>query len=148
MKKVFKTLLISLSVFLVACTVTPTVNIDSSLNEKNAAKVIVYRPSSAWAGVALDYRISLNDSYVGSLDPGSQVEFFAPVGANSIAVEDYFMGVGNKKFTMPIEVSAGKEYYIRFSQHIDDVIYTPNGSILSGGARLTLVSVEQWGSRK
>lgn len=148
MNTFLKALLVSLVTFLSACTTNPTVTIDSSLNANNAGKVIVYRPSSAWAGMALDYRVSLDGNYVGSLDTGSYVEFFAPVGTNDISVEDYFMGVGNKKFTLPLEVNAGQEYYIRFSQHIDNVVYTANGSILSGGARLAQVSVEQWKSRK
>jgi len=145
---IYTTLLIGICAFLSACTMNPKVTVDNSLNENNAGKVIVYRPSTAWAGAAIDYRVSLNSHYVGSLDTGRHIEFLAPVGANSVDVEDYFMGVGNKKFTLPLEINAGQEYYIRFSQHIDNVVYTANGSIISGGTRLALVSAEQWEKRK
>jgi hypothetical protein len=134
-----------IAVFLTSCATNKAVYIDPQLNFENAAKIIVYRPSSEWMGLANDFRVSLNGNFIGSLKTGKHIESFSAPGENDLTVADYFLGIEGKPFTTKLVVEKGKTYYVRFSQHIDDMIILPgSGGYMSSHSELQPATKEQW----
>lgn len=134
MKPLYKlSLHILVLLLLFGCTTTKKIHVDKSLNSTNAGKIIVYRPSSAWIGLAIDYQVHLNENYIGSLETKKHIETYADPGLHTLTVENVFMGIGDKSFTTEVKVEAGHVYYMRFFQHLK-------------GGRLELkpATYEQW----
>ena len=147
----FKAIIVGVCALASGCT-TPgseEAYFEPSLNESNAARIVIYRPSSDWMGQAIDFRVMADDKYVGSLDPGSYVSFFAQEGQREITVRPYWMNIPDGR---PVSVMLHAEQkatkYLRFAQYVSSVITGPAGMQMQGGTKLQEVSKRDWEVRQ
>ncbi len=130
------------------CQARPGIEFDPALNTANAGTVYVYRPSSQWAGLAIDYRVTLDGDYIGSLKTGKYIQAFAPPGDHVITVQPHFFTIPDgKPGTVTITAEAGESYYVRFSQHLDSIIVAGGSGLALGHLELNLVPYETWERR-
>ena len=130
------------------CQSRPEIEFDPSLNTANAGTVFVYRPYSQWMGLAIDYRVSLDGAYIGSLKTGKSIQAFATPGEHVITVQPHFLSIPDgKPGTVTITAEAGESYHIRFSQHLDTIVMAGTSAIPLGHLELHLVPVETWEQR-
>ena len=143
-------ILITTSIIVGCSSTPPAIYADPSLNEDNAAILHFYRPaSSAWMGMAIDYRVLVDNNYVGSLKGSKSISTFVKPGESKVAIHSYFGSKGNEDLAINVPLEEGKLYYFRFSQHIDDFIYAgPYYQKVTGHGELRLVSKSVWESKK
>ncbi len=147
-KPAFLSALIAFGMLVSGCAGKPEIVVDPALREENAGEIFVYRPSSHWGGLAIDYRVTVDDQYIGSLKTGGYVRSFAAPGDRVITVQPHFLSFPDgKPGTATITAEAGARYYLRLSPYIDDVIITPYTGMVLGHLELHLVSYEDWEQR-
>ena len=139
-----------LSILLSGCAGTPPpIYSDTTLTSENAAKIHVYRPAAtAWLGQAIDYRVYVNENYVGSMGTKKVVETLAPPGECKVAVHPYFRNDGEEAVSLTQTVNAKEDLYFRFSETIDGVKFGYPVSQLKGHGELRKVEKEHWEDRK
>jgi hypothetical protein len=135
-------ILIFLLLAISGCQKSTYIKPDPSLNETNAARVIVYRPKSDWMGIAINYKAYAGEVELGSLSPGGYVDAFVPAGISTIKVQGHFLGIADgKPGKQELMLNDGGVYYLRFTQRLDGMVIIGNGSVAYGG--LSLVVVEE-----
>tara|TARA_B110000971_G_scaffold151178_1_gene154388 strand:+ start:11509 stop:11811 length:303 start_codon:yes stop_codon:yes gene_type:complete len=99
-------------------------------------------------GMAIDYRVVVEDIYVGSLKGRKHIKTFVQPGKRRIAIHEYFAGEGAEDMALNMQLEAGKSYYFRFSQHVDQLYVGPFFDRISGHGELRVVPKEAWDSKK
>ena len=141
--------ILAINLILSGCQTAPEVTADPLLNPENAARIYVYRPSSQWMGFAIDYRVTLDDRYIGSLETGGFIWSYAAPGERAVTVQSHFLTIPDgKPFTLKVKAKAAEEYYIRFSQHIDSIVMMPGTAVTTGHNELHLVPYNVWQRRE
>jgi len=126
-----------------------TVKPDQNYNETNAALIYVYRPSSQWMGLAIDFRASANTVDLGSLDTGGYVKAFVLPKQTTVRVQSFFLGIPDgRPGELELDLKQGETYYIRFNQAIDRVVQTSNNAVPIGSMTLSLVTESEFKSQK
>ncbi len=140
---------ITVILLLPGCQSTSKLKIDPSLNVNNAALVYVYRPSSDFTGVAIDYRVSANSIGFGSLGMGDTLKTYVSPGSASIHVQPHFLGFADGDgVTMNLMLSQGTTYYIQFNQRFDGITPMGNVTMISGALVLTQLKESQFKGEK
>lgn len=141
--------ILAINLILSGCQTKPEITADPLLNPENAAMIYVYRPSSQWMGLAIDYRVSLDDRYIGSLETGGYIRSYAEPGERAVTVQSHFLTIPDgRPFTLRVKAKAGEEYYIRFSQNIDSIVMMSGTVVTTGHNELHLVPYEVWQRRR
>lgn len=140
---------IAFGVILSGCGGKPEIVVDPTLNEENAGEIFVYRPWNQWMGLAIDFRVTLDGQYIGSLKTGGYVQGFAAPGDHVIEVQPHFLSIPDgKPGVVTVATEAGERYYIRFSQHLDSIIMAGTSAIPLGHLELQLVPYAAWEQRR
>lgn len=143
-----RSIALAFGVILSGCS-TPKVEIDPTLNAANAGTIFVYRPTTEWVGMAMDFRVTVDREYIGSLQTGEFISSYVKPGGHAVTVQPHFLSVPDgKPFTIILDTVAAKEYYLRFSQHVDEILTMPGvGTSVSGHVQLQQVTYEVWEQR-
>ena len=146
MGRIAKLLLsVFVGVLVSACQNTAYTKPDSSLNENNSSRVVVYRPESDWAAVAINFEAYAGEVELGSLLPGGHVSAFVPAGNTVIKVQGHFLSMpdgtpGKQELTLV----QGETYYLRFTQRLDGIVINSDMNVLYGGLSLIRISAQNF----
>lgn len=133
------------TLLLAGCQPVANVKPTTASNDSTTSRVFIYRPTSDWAGVAIDFRATVNGEAVGSLGSGKSVSAVVQPGTVVVKVQDYFLGIaGSQMAEFKTTVSARQNVYLRFSQRINAIIPTGAGTAVEGSLILQPVSEVQY----
>ncbi|MDH3595410.1 MAG: DUF2846 domain-containing protein [Rhodospirillales bacterium] len=133
---------LAVGVILSGCQSAPVIEVDPSLNAENAGAIFIYRPASDWKAATIDYRVTLDGRYIGSLETGRHIEAYARLGERSITIQGYFLSMADgPSITTTVEAEAGESIFIRFSLYIPS---NPIPDIALGRLELQEVPFEVW----
>ncbi len=142
-------LVVSVLLLTSGCQSNQNVKIDPTLNTNNAALVYLHRPSSDFAGLAIDYRVSANATALGSLGTGDTLKSFVTPGNTVVKVQPYFLGFADgKAVTMELTLSEGNSYFIQFNQKLNYIAPTETHTITSGSLVLTQLKESEFKGKK
>ena len=103
---------------------------DPTLNEANSATLEIYRPT-ALAKFATDYRVYLNEEYIGLLRNGGEIIRRVSPGKKQLKFRPYELGIpGFGTHEATIEAVTGFRYYVRMDSEVDELI--PAGNMVYG----------------
>ncbi len=151
MKSLIKPLIVlNLIYAILGCASMAPIKANPELNETNSAIVHVYRPKSDWQAPLVEFRVFVDDKYIGPVEHSKSISWFLEQGQHKVMVRPYSFGSipDGKPNEIELDLEVGKEYYLRFSQHADLLFKTGSSIGVSGHTKLLQVSRENWNSRR
>lgn len=104
--------------FLAGCNQTVPYIPSDALTDTNSAKIHVYRiERSVPLGLAVDTRITMDGSYIGSLPDGAAIVLRVPPGPHTFKAQGYTLGIPDPhSVSLGMSLEAGQSYYLRYGE--------------------------------